>query len=221
MTALHNPLRSNTKAVVFDVGGVLIDLHAEGARRELIEKYGFVSQSFARLTRSSFESHPRSITELAMIGCVGTSEYLDAFLHECGVKDLEALRLNRLSVVGQERANVFAIVEELKRAGLICCVLSNTIPLHWDKLRSATEYPSFALFEHLFASHLIKCAKPEKESFLFVTRALNIQMSECLLVDDTPLNVDRAKAAGWQALLFRDAAQLKRDLKDLLCYRNI
>ena len=90
MTALHNPLRSNTKAVVFDVGGVLIDLHAEGARRELIEKYGFVSQSFARLTRSSFESHPRSITELAMIGCVGTSEYLDAFLHECGVKDLEA-----------------------------------------------------------------------------------------------------------------------------------
>ncbi len=156
-----------------------------------------------------------------MIGSVGTSEYLDAFLHECGVKDLEALRLNRLSVVGQERANVFAIVEELKRAGLICCVLSNTIPLHWDKLRSATEYPSFALFEHLFASHLIKCAKPEKESFLFVARALNIQMSECLLVDDTPLNVDRAKAAGWQALLFRDAAQLKRDLNELLCYRNI
>ena len=133
MTALHNPLRSNTKAVVFDVGGVFIDLHAEVARRELIEKYGFVSQSFARLTRSSFESHPRSITELAMIGRVGTSEYLDAFLHECGVKDLEALRLNRLSVVGQQRANVFAIVEDLKRAGLICCVLSNTIALHWDK----------------------------------------------------------------------------------------
>jgi phosphoglycolate phosphatase-like HAD superfamily hydrolase len=118
MTALHNPMRSNTKAVIFDVGGVLIDLHAEGARRELIEKYGFVSQSFARLTRSSFESHPRSITELAMIGSVGTSEYLDAFLHECSLKNLEALRLNRLSVVGQERANVFAIVEELKRAGL-------------------------------------------------------------------------------------------------------
>src|SRR5438552_30950 len=90
MTQLHNPLRSNTKAVIFDVGGVLIDLHAEGARRELIEKYGFVSQSFGRLTRSSFESHPRSITELAMIGCIGTSEYLDAFLHECGVSDTEA-----------------------------------------------------------------------------------------------------------------------------------
>jgi 2-haloacid dehalogenase len=45
-------------------------------------------------------------------------------------------------------------------------------------------------------------------------------MSQCLLVDDTPLNVDRAKAAGWQALLFSDDAQLQRDLEDLLQYRN-
>ena len=218
MTSLHDRPRQTIKAVVFDVGGVLIDLHSDDASRELIEKYGLRPETFARMTRSSFESHPRSITELAMIGYVGTSEYLDAFLHECGVKDMEALRLNRLSVVGQERANVFAIVEELKRAGLICCVLSNTIALHWEKLSSASEYPSFALFDEIFASYRIKCAKPTKESFLFVVNALNIAMSECLLVDDTPLNVDRAKAAGWQALLFRDAAQLKRDLNDLLCY---
>src|SRR5438552_3491538 len=140
MPALHNLLRSNTKAVVFDVGGVLIDLHTEGARRDLIEKYGFVSQSFARLTRSSFESHPRSITELAMIGQVGTAEYLDAFLHECSLKDLDGLKLNRLGVLGCERANVFGIVEDLKRAGFICCALSNTIELHWDKLGVISQY---------------------------------------------------------------------------------
>jgi len=218
MPVLHNPVRSNTKAVVFDVGGVLIDLHSEIAGHEMTEKYGFRSETFAGLTRSSFVSGPKSITELATIGRVGTAEYLDAFLNECSVKDLDGLRLNRLSVVGRERTNVFAVVRELKRAGYICCVLSNTISLHWEKLNSASEYPSFALFDHIFASHVIKCAKPAKESFLFVARALNIHMSECLLVDDTPLNVDRAKAAGWQALLFRDAAQLKRDLNHLLCY---
>jgi len=152
-----------------------------------------------------------------MIGRVGTAEYLDAFLNECSVKDLDGLRLNRLSVVGRERTNVFAVVRKLKRAGYICCVLSNTIALHWEKLSLVSEYPSFALFDHIFASCLIKCAKPEKESFLFVANALNIAMSQCLLVDDSPLNVDSAKAAGWQALLFRDAAQLERDLNVLLC----
>jgi FMN phosphatase YigB (HAD superfamily) len=205
-----------TQAVVFDMGGVLIDLHSEDAGRELTEKYGLLSPTIARLRCSCFDSHPRSITELAMTGQVGTTEYLEAFLRECSVKDLAGLRLNRLSVVGRERTNVFAVVEELKRAGSVCCVLSNTIALHWEKLTAANEYPSLALFDHVFASHLIKCAKPESASFLFVADALNISMSECLLVDDTPLNVDCAKAAGWQALLFSDATQLRLELSHLL-----
>jgi FMN phosphatase YigB (HAD superfamily) len=150
-----------------------------------------------------------------MTGQVGTTEYLEAFLRECSVKDLDGLRLNRLSVIGRERRSVFAVVQELKRAGFICCVLSNTIALHWEKL-TANEYPSLGLFDHVFDSHLIKCAKPERASFLFVADRLNIPMAECLLVDDTPLNVDCAAAAGWRALLFRDAAQLRLELGHLL-----
>src|SRR5882724_12708921 len=98
------------KAVVFDLGGVLIDLHADEARRELVEKYGLLADGFARLTRSSFEAYPRSITELAMTGKTGTAEYLEAFLGECTVKDRDGLKANRLSVVGPERPDVFALV---------------------------------------------------------------------------------------------------------------
>jgi FMN phosphatase YigB (HAD superfamily) len=206
------------KAVVFDLGGVLLDMHSDQARRELIERYGLLSKGFDRLTRSSFESYPRSITELAMIGKVGTSEYLEAFLGECTVKDLHGLAVNRLSVVGHERTNVFAIAEQLKRAGVICCVLSNTIALHWEKLTSTdgNDYPSLGIFEHVFASHLIGCAKPEEASFSFVANALKIRMSECLLIDDTPLNVTSAQAAGWRGLLFNDATQLRRNISNLL-----
>jgi putative hydrolase of the HAD superfamily len=207
---------ATTKAVVFDVGGVLIDLHSQDAGRELSEKYGLSPDAFARLTRSCFESHPRSITELAMIGQVGTVEYLDAFLTECNVKDLEGLRANRLSVMGRERPSVFAIVKQLKEAGFICCVLSNTITLHWGKLSSSRGYPSFGLFDHVFASHMIECAKPEETAFSFVTNALNLRAAECLLVDDTILNVNGAEAAGWLAVLFTDAAQLQNDISSLL-----
>jgi epoxide hydrolase-like predicted phosphatase len=205
-----------TKAVIFDLGGVVINLHSGEAGRELIERYGLSPHSFARLTRSCFESYPRSVTELAMLGKVDTSTYLEAFLRECTVKDAERLRANRLSVVERERKDVLAIVEHLKQAGLKCCVLSNTIALHWERLGSAREYPCLGLFDHIFPSHLIGCAKPEKEAFWFVANALKVQMSECLLVDDTPLNVERAKAVGWRGILFTSAAQLQRDVSDLL-----
>src|SRR2546423_13510764 len=105
-----------TKAIVFDLGGVLIDLHSQEARRELIEQCGLSADSFAQLTRSCFDLHPRSATELAMVGKTGTPEYLDAFLRECSVKDLVRLRANRLSVMGCERRSVLAIVEQLKQA---------------------------------------------------------------------------------------------------------
>jgi len=221
MKDLANEQCALTKAVVFDLGGVLIDLHSDEAGRELIEKYGLLPHKFAQLTRSSFDSHPRSITELAMTGKVGATAYLEAFLRECSVKNLEGLRVNRLSVVGRERRSVFAIVEQLRQAGFMCCVLSNTIALHWEKLSSAREYPSLGLFDHVFASHLIECAKPERTSFSFVANALKFRMSECLLVDDTPLNVTRAKEVGWRGLLFSDAAQLQRDISSLLRPRNI
>ena len=205
-----------TKAVVFDVGGVLIDLHSEDAKRELTGNYGLSPHTFSRLTRSCFESYPRSITELAMIGEVGTSEYLEAFLTECRVKDLEGLKRNRLSVMGRERTDVFAIVKQLKQAGLVCCVLSNTIALHWEKLCSSRDYSSFGLFDRLFASYLIGCAKPEPASFSFVANALKLRGAECLLIDDTLLNVHGAKAAGWRAMLFSDTAQLQHDINTLL-----
>jgi len=206
---------SGIKAVVFDLGGVLIDLHADKARLELLEKYGLPANGFARLTRSSFESYPRSITELAMTGKAGTAEYLEAFLEQCTLKDPDGLKANRLSVLGRERPDVFALVEQLKKAGIVCCVLSNTIPLHWEKLTSTGEYPSLKVFDHLFASHLIKCAKPEQASYSFVTQALNLRVSECLLVDDTPLNVDKAEATGWSGFLFTNTKDLQRRFSEI------
>ena len=41
-------------------------------------------------------------------------------------------------------------------------------------------------------------------------------MSECLLVDDTPLNIETAKALGWRGILFSSTVQLQRDINDLL-----
>ena len=78
---LHGAKVSTIRAVVFDLGGVLIDLHSNQARRELIDEYGLATDRFERLTRSCFTARRRSITELAMIGKATTAEYLAGFSH--------------------------------------------------------------------------------------------------------------------------------------------
>jgi len=205
-----------TKAVVFDLGGVLIDLHSIDARRELIDDYGMPAERFDRLTRSCFTASHRSITELAMVGRASTSEYLASFARACLRKDMEGLRRNRLSVIGREKPAMFEIAEELRQSGLTCCVLSNTIALHWEKLGSKREYPLLAGIDRIFASHLITRAKPRRNAFSFVEAALKLRMSECLLVDDTPLNVERAQAAGWRAVLFTGGARLRNELETIM-----
>jgi FMN phosphatase YigB (HAD superfamily) len=204
--------RPRIKAVVFDLGGVLIELHSKQARRELIDGFGIAPERFDELTRSCFTKSRRSITELAMLGRVTTSTYLRSFLRECNRKDKEGIRANRLSVIGRECRDTLAIVDNLRRSGTNCCILSNTIALHWDSLSSRRDYPSLGRFEHVFASHLIARAKPRRSAFSFVAKALKLPMSECLLVDDTLLNVESAKAAGWHAVLFNDADRLRAQL---------
>lgn len=202
----------DTKAVVFDLGGVLVELRAAEAREELITSYGISPERFDRLTRSCFTASRRSITERAMVGKVSTTEYLTDFWRACRRKNLGGIRNNRLSVIGSEKADVFEIARQLRQQGVTCCAFSNTIALHWERLSSKRDYPTLHSFDHLFASHLIGHAKPRKNAFSFVASALGVRMSECLLVDDTPINVDGARAAGWQAILFAGANNLQRSL---------
>jgi HAD superfamily hydrolase (TIGR01509 family) len=108
---------------------------------------------------------------------------------------------------------IFDVVRWLRQRGTTCCILSNTIALHWEKLSSRREYPLLGEIDHIFASHLIGRAKPRRNAFVFVAAALKVRMSECLLVDDTPLNVERARAVGWRGLLFTDGARLQQGLK--------
>ena len=46
-------------------------------------------------------------------------------------------------------------------------------------------------------------------------KAFGIDPSASLFIDDSQKNVDGARAAGWQAVLFTDVPTLERDLRQL------
>jgi len=55
--------------------------------------------------------------------------------------------------------------------------------------------------------------KPDRAIYEHHAKAFDLEPAATLFIDDSRKNVDGAKAAGWQAVLFTDAATLKSDLK--------
>ncbi|MBZ9995288.1 MULTISPECIES: HAD family phosphatase [unclassified Mesorhizobium] len=55
--------------------------------------------------------------------------------------------------------------------------------------------------------------KPDRDIYDHHVAAFGLEPSATLFIDDSQKNVDGAKAAGWQAVLFTDAATLKADLE--------
>ena len=76
--------------------------------------------------------------------------------------------------------------------------LSNTNVVHWPRLTD--ELKLGALFDRHFPSHLTGKLKPDREVFVHVAETLGCEASSILFLDDQPLNVEAARAAGLRAV---------------------
>ena len=89
--------------------------------------------------------------------------------------------------------------------------LSNSNTLHWPRMMD--ELGLAAVFEHLFASHLIGKLKPDVEVFEHVLAELACDPAGVLYVDDNQLNVNAARSVGMRAELTRGVADVERVLE--------
>ena len=72
----------------------------------------------------------------------------------------------------------------------------------------------FDLFDDVVVSGVERVAKPDGEIFQVLARRLSHPISGVFYVDDNGRNVDAARAAGMDAVLFTDAAALLRELQE-------
>jgi putative hydrolase of the HAD superfamily len=61
-------------------------------------------------------------------------------------------------------------------------------------------------------SSRVKHSKPGTEVFKIAQKVFDAAPSELVFLDDHPANVEAAKALGWDAILFTDAAAARREL---------
>jgi glucose-1-phosphatase len=190
------------KLVLFDVGGVLIDLQSEQARRSLESEYGMATAAYEALTRCTYEKEPFSITETATIGAAGSDEYIDAFRAACGCfVPVSVMKQNRESIIGHERAAMIELVSILRETVRVAA-FTNTIEMHWEMLQHRDRFSFPSIVEQTIASHLIGVAKPTKAAYQEVARRLEVDPSEVLFIDDSGINVSSAIEYGMRGIIF-------------------
>jgi glucose-1-phosphatase len=194
--------RTMVKLVLFDVGGVLIDLQSEQARRSLESEYGMATAAYEALTRCTYEKEPFSITETATIGAAGSDEYIDAFRAACGCfVPVSVMKQNRESIIGHERAAMIELVSILRETVRVAA-FTNTIEMHWEMLQHRDRFSFPSIVEQTIASHLIGVAKPTKAAYQEVARRLEVDPSEVLFIDDSGINVSSAIEYGMRGIIF-------------------
>jgi glucose-1-phosphatase len=210
----RNSNNVNPKLVLFDIGGVIIDLDFHDARSTLEAEYQMDPETFLELTRSGFKGEVLSVTEKAMIGAIGTGEYLRAFQDGCKRPvPVEIVERLRASMLGPERPEMLALLDQLRKH-IPIAAFTNTMALHWDLLMDRERYRFPQLFATIFASHLLGDAKPRTEAFEKVLKALGVKPAEVVFVDDSEVNVSGAAEIGIKGIVFKSVESLRAELRN-------
>lgn len=103
-----------------------------------------------------------------------------------------------------------ALLQRLHDRGHALYFLSNMPAPYADHLEATHAF--IGLFRAGVFSSRVKMIKPEPAIFAHAIRSFGIDPADTLFIDDVLHNADAARAAGWQALHFSDAAQCEAEL---------
>jgi len=191
--------------IVFDFGGVLFHWHPPSFLARM-----WPGQDGEASARAFFENYQGAWGEFDQ-GLIGQDEVIARIALKNGWSEAEVRTI--VEAVPAELAlkpETAALIEELKAAGHRLFFLSNMpAPLAEHLERS---HPLARWFEAGVFSSRVKQCKPGREIFATAEATYGVPADSLVLLDDHPANVEAARSFGWQAVLFRDAAQARAEL---------
>lgn len=198
--------------IIFDLGGVLVNLKREAAIYKL-QELTECTEEIARaiLTeKTAADLGEKRLIEKFTLGEISADVYLDAFLKMVDnkiTKRQAELVIN--SILAGENKPVVEILAKLSKKYNVACY-SNTHQLHWDYLQK--HYSFFKYFKFAMASHLAGLLKPNPAVYSYIQEVVGAKAQECLLIDDMLPNVTGAHHCHWKAINFINPNQLVKEL---------
>ena len=194
------------RAIVFDLGGVLIDLDYDSCVRSFREILGY-----ERITELLDLYHQKGIYGDMEGGLVTADEFRAEILKEsrpgCVPADVDRAMAGLL--IGMDPRKV-PLLEKLAEKYPVYGLSNNNeisvIRMHEIYEENGLDWQK--VFRKEFLSCRMKMLKPSREIFDAAAAEIGFPPEEILFVDDSQTNVDGAIAAGWQSVLYVQGTDL-------------
>jgi 2-haloacid dehalogenase len=197
---------SKINAIVFDLGGVLLDWNPRHLYRQLFDDPAEMEVFLSTICTPQWHlAHDlgadviQSCRELAQ-------------QHPRYARQISAWAERNEEMVAGQLEDTVQVLRELKDAGLPCFALSNMEPASF-----AVRLQRFG-FMRWFDGHVISgiegVAKPDHQIFRILLDRYGLAPQATMFIDDHDHNVRAARQLGIGAVRFNSASQLRRDLSN-------
>jgi len=196
------------KAIIFDVGGVLIRTQSRAGRKKWAARLGIDDWDFenfifggesgqqAQLGQKTFDEHWRSIGD------------------EFKLSESEVTEMRADFFAGDAMdESLVSYVQRLREAKYKTGILSNFA----DEARYVWRevYPFIQYFDGIVISSEVGFMKPDPQIYHLAAESLGVRLEEALFIDDFSENIQGAKKVGMQTLHFTDPETARQKLVEI------
>ncbi len=200
-------LTSRIKAIIFDFGGVLLDWDPHNLYRPFFDESRQIDQFLSEIDFPEWNRQQDKGRPFAE----GVAELSARFPQHAHL--IRAYHERWEDSITGPIAGTVDILRTLKVAGYAVYGLSNwsaeTFPIAYRK------YDFFKLLDGYIISGDVRLVKPDPAIFRLTLEMTGRPAGECLLIDDSPQNIETARELGFAAILFGSAEVLDAELQKL------
>jgi 2-haloacid dehalogenase len=195
------------RAVVFDLGGVLLDWNPRYLYRKLFGGDDAAMERFLAEVCTMEWHHAHDLG----VPPEETSPPLVA-AHPDQAELIWAWTRRSEEMLGEPIHGTVKILGALKEQHVPCYALTNMET--WTYPGRRDRYPFLQWFDGTVVSGFEGVAKPDARVFELLLDRFSLDAAHTLFIDDSAANVDAAHRAGMQSLRFESPEQLRRRLED-------
>jgi 2-haloacid dehalogenase len=197
---------TNIQAVIFDLGGVVIDWDPKLLYRKVFDGEEAKMEMFlAQICPPDWNERQDGGRSLA----AATEERVAA--HPEWEREIRAFYGRWIEMVGGPIPGTADIMRELAALGVRLFALSNWSAETFPLVRH--RFPELDLFEKIVISGEHGCAKPDERFYRIGLDEIGLPAESLLFIDDSQRNILAAERLGFIPLLFKTAKELRGDLR--------